>query len=690
MTNMEAEPLSPRMARGRRKRRRTTLNQIDAGEARLLVGLLVGATRRVVSSRAVVATRLRGFFDSLVEAHEALDRPIEIDADAFDRLTLAERRASLEALCSSLGRARQHRHTGFDKRVGWLADLVGLSKAEAEIYAIIARYQLRPEFRVLSSILHVSQQHRSDGIDPFAISLLTGVGVPTVRRVLDPGGRLVQLGLLIERDPYEFDLDDRLKRFLQTNVASASRMRSTLLSVAPRSTLKLHDFAHLGSSVANALELVRHSANSGHRANILLYGIPGAGKTELARFLADQAGLEAIEVGNADEDGDEPSRRDRLLHLRLCRGLCGPSQPAVLLIDEAEDLFSPQAMETASKLWLNRLVESGRGPHIWIANRLGELGEPVVRRMDLAIRFTTPPAHVQTRIARRATMLRGKPASFETVELLAALKTSPAILATAVRTSRRVGGGEQDLLRISRELARATGRYSDGPPITVEAFDPALSRTDHNLEMLSQRLATTEAPWTLLLHGAPGTGKSAFARHLAKASGRELIIKAASDLLGCFVGQTEQAIAAAFEEAEEARGILLFDEADEFLSDRSRARAQWEASMVNEMLRQMERCRTRFIATTNRSEVFDPATARRFSLAVEFRPMDAQQARGMFRATFGIDAPACLDQIAGLTPGDFAQAKQRASLLGEASPAIFLRWLTEAVAGRHVTGPIGF
>lgn len=663
----------------------------DAVEARRISELLVKGVQRLARSNPThVGRRALGFFNSLVEAHEVLGQPLDLQGQQFEQLGMADRRALLNSLCASIAGSGRKGRSGIDRRLAWISDLMGLNDAETTIFDLIVRLCILPEYSVLNPALNNSGQ-RYDGIDPVVVSLMTGLGHGTVRRIIDPNGPLVRAGLLSEIDPYEFGVDNRLKKFLLTNVTSPRMMRRALLPIAPPSTLAIDDFAHLQPAISDVIALTRQACRTGSRANILFYGVPGTGKTELARLIAQVVGLDAIDVGSADEDGGEPMRNERLMHLRMCRALCGPSSPALLLIDEAEDLFVTQGRQAASKIWLNRLVESTAGVHIWIVNSLRELGEPVVRRMDFALRFVTPPAKVQKELARRTTMRRGQPASDETVLRLAALKTSPAILATAAKTAGKIGWNEKRLIRVSRDLARATGRYSDQPPAAQGyQFDPALSRASEDLPALVKRLVTVKTPWSMLFSGPPGTGKSAFARHVAEKSGLELVMKSASDLLDCYVGETEKAMAAAFAEAEEAEAILLIDEVDSFLSDRSGVSNQWEISMINEMLRQMESNRARFIATTNRANILDPATARRFSLAIEFYALDARQARRMFEDYFGLSAPAELNSIVGLTPGDFAQAKHRSELMGFRTASQFVGWLEKSVLDRGGGRSIGF
>jgi SpoVK/Ycf46/Vps4 family AAA+-type ATPase len=131
---------------------------------------------------------------------------------------------------------------------------------------------------------------------------------------------------------------------------------------------------------------------------------------------------------------------------------------------------------------------------------------------------------------------------------------------------------------------------------------------------------------TLCFYGAPGTGKTALAEHIAKAVGRPLIIKQASDLMSKYVGETEQNMAAMFKEAEAEKAVLLLDEADSFLQDRRGAQRTYEVTEVNEMLQGMERFNGVFVCTTNLLDRLDQAALRRFTFKIKFKPLTGNSA----------------------------------------------------------------
>nr|WP_241242046.1 ATP-binding protein [Sphingobium algorifonticola] len=224
-------------------------------------------------------------------------------------------------------------------------------------------------------------------------------------------------------------------------------------------------------------------------------------------------------------------------------------------------------------------------------------------------------------------------------------------------------------------------------------YDPQLSRADTNLARLSEQLANSpDRGWSLLLSGPSGTGKSAFARHLAEVMGIEVEERRCSDLMSPYVGETEQNIAEAFARAAERGAMLLIDEADSFLYRREAGQRSWEVSQVNEMLVQLEHLRTPFVATTNLADKLDAATQRRFTMRATFRPMKTDQARKLFQAHFGQVWPAEWPVHEGQTPGDFAVVAHRARLLSEREPTVLLRWLREEIEARgdQNCGAMGF
>jgi transitional endoplasmic reticulum ATPase len=120
------------------------------------------------------------------------------------------------------------------------------------------------------------------------------------------------------------------------------------------------------------------------------------------------------------------------------------------------------------------------------------------------------------------------------------------------------------------------------------------------------------------LDGPAGTGKSAWARHLARQLGLPVHQKRASDRLSMWGGGSEKAIARALSDARAEGALLIFDEADSLLADRRNAAHQWEVSQVNEMLTWMENHPLPFVCTTNLAEKLDPATQRRFTFRIRF------------------------------------------------------------------------
>ena len=206
----------------------------------------------------------------------------------------------------------------------------------------------------------------------------------------------------------------------------------------------------------------------------------------------------------------------------------------------------------------------------------------------------------------------------------------------------------------------------DRPPQKAPAeFELGLIQADTDPEALATRITeTARKNFSLCLQGPPGTGKSAFARYLAERLGLEVMHKRASDLMSMWVGGTEKLIARAFAEARDSEAFLIFDEADSLLSDRRNSVRNWEVSQVNEMLTWMESHPFPFACTTNFVDRLDQATSRRFTFKIALDYLTAEQARFAFGKFFSLEAPAGLNSIAGLTPGDFAVVRKKAEILG--------------------------
>ena len=612
-----------------------------------------------------------------------------------------------------LTHALKKHSTLVEKNIDALANLLQLNKAERALllYGTLARYQ-----RDLRSLLVEFKVNNAPEAYA-AIAEVAGVSAADVGEALRAGSRLERIGL-VENLISEHNITDladlmkvseKLPPVLMREYRDQNELMAVFTRPSAKSTLTLDDFSFVAEDANVLRNLLRRAVERKEPGvNVLLYGPPGTGKTELAKVVAQAAGLELFEVEYADRDGNSLSGRDRYRSLQIAQVFLKGSAQAALLFDEVEDVFPPISSEAAQmmaraeqvvappsnsvsgKAWVNQILESNPVPTVWVTNRIEQIDPAFRRRFAYHLELKSPPPGAREGIVRKT--LEGVEVSAAFLAKLTERKgLTPAQIRTAVRfaglASAQEAGIEELIERQLRNADRALGtRSADaGARRSVTTYDLEMLNVESRFEVprIVEALRA-RGHGTLCFYGAPGTGKTALAEHIARSLDKPLLIKQASDLMSKFVGETEQNMAAMFREAESEKAILLLDEADSFLQDRRGAQRTYEVTEVNEMLQGMERLAGIFICTTNLMDRIDQAALRRFAFKIRFKPLTATQREKMFvTEALGGDAglltPAAAARLARLDqlcPGDFAAVKRQVEILAaQLTPEEFLEQL---------------
>ncbi|MBR6163863.1 ATP-binding protein [bacterium] len=451
--------------------------------------------------------------------------------------------------------------------------------------------------------------------------------------------------------------------------STPDKIIAVLLGKREKSNLTLSDYDHIKKERDKAINILKSAVEQKKKGvNILLYGYVGTGKTQFAKLIANSAKIPMYAVKTEKEDYEEANRSFRLADLYSKQEMLSRAGRACILFDEAEDVMNRgfSAFGSASKGYLNKILEETPIPVIWTTNNISDVDPAFLRRMSYAIEFEKLSDETRLNIWNRVlkkNKFKVKKSKIE--ELNKTYDVSPSIISNAVQMTKLTSGTEEDFEGYIENITRVVMKRKNiksPKSFNAKEYDLNLVNSDLSVENLTEKIkACGKLNFSICMYGEPGTGKSEYSRYLADCLGIKAIQKRVSDLVSPFVGQTEQNIAAAFQEAKNKKAMLIFDEADSFLQSRANAGHSWEISQVNEMLTWMESHEYPFVCTTNLLDTLDEASLRRFTFKIKFDFMNPEQINLAMKHFFNIE-DADLN-IKGLTTGDFATVKKKADFL---------------------------
>ncbi|OUS14709.1 hypothetical protein A9Q88_12955 [Gammaproteobacteria bacterium 50_400_T64] len=629
----------------------------------------------------------------------------ESDEDIFVPIRLASKLRELESSVAEIKGV-------FSENIKNLGSAFSLSRVEEELLEFLL---LRSKCEELDEALDLLGERLTRGDIIEALAVILNRPKAALTQAVDPDSMLFKSGLIRmtssadslgnKLKPY-YRLGDCLSvphqdkhRFIEQFVKQA---KPPLLSPE-----NFNDYRGEYDLIKSYLKSVVKARTVG--SNILIYGLPGIGKTQLVHTLCRDIGVDLFEVESVDSDNEALVGSSRLSAFLLSQQLLEKRKSTVLLFDEMEDVFPrsdniwgrESRASNSKKGWFNQQLETNIVPVFWSANHVDHINPAYIRRFDIVINLRSMSAGARRKLIEMACQKNGLRKGDWVGAASENRHLSPALISKVTQVMAQVNVEGDDEERVLFENLANGALSAMGHPVlnlpknnNTLALPYSIDLINTNVEMGSLiKGLKRRGEGRLLCYGAPGTGKTAFALHLADALNKPLCQFRASDILGKYVGMTERNLANAFKKSKDEGAIMLLDEVDSLLRSRVSASHSWEVTQVNELLVQMEEFDGVLLACTNHRNMLDGAAARRFDLKIEFNYLEPEKAWGFFQSifkkyklAFGRNKASVEERMLKfnyLTPGDFKTVVRRLSLTDDGITALGLvDGLEDEVQGR--------
>ena len=454
------------------------------------------------------------------------------------------------------------------------------------------------------------------------------------------------------RVPSDAEIRERSRRYMKGLETSATPDDYPLdlpVQHPDRGFNSIHGMVETKSRLWKAAQEIQQASRlhgEAPRNGILLHGAPGNGKTVFVAALAGELGIPLVTVTYGTVSSKWKGETARML--MKCFALARAQAPCVFFLDEIDSMIRQRGPTThdedvkITNVLLTEIVALRSHPVILVAatNFLDSLDSAAIREGRFDYKVEVPPPDYVARLGILQSAVQkhvGRPSEQAALESVA---------------KRWEGYSVSRLVAVAKAVADQEGLQHD--PITFDDWAAALravqgskgrdasggKRLDElilspevagSLQSLAARMTDIEAsealganlPRGVLFFGPPGTGKTAAARALAKASDWAFLPAAGPDFLN-----EPEALQRLMQQAADLRPALIFiDEADDLLRSRS---INPRPELVNRLLTLMDGVGHRMqdvvlVAATNHPDQVDEALLRagRFTEKIHFAPPTA-------------------------------------------------------------------